>query len=76
MEFKTAGNCEHPENFNVLELGDDNYLIVFRLYAFVGFDYFSFCIFIEKYNADDDMKHVLKEKVSYCQVPPTMLATP
>ena len=52
-------------------------MIVFRLYAFVGFDYFSFCIFIEKYNADDDvMKHVLKEKVSYCQVPPDYVGNP
>ena len=39
----------------------------FVLDAFDGFDYFSFCIFTEKYKADDDvMKHVLKEKVSYC----------
>ena len=44
---------------------------------FVGFDYFSFCIFIEKYNADDDvMKHVLKEKVSYCQVLPNYVGNP
>ena len=50
-------------------------MIAFRLYAFVG--YFSFCILIEKYNADDDiMKHVLKEKVSYCQVPPDYVGNP
>ena len=32
--------------------------------AIDNFDYFSFCIFIEKYNADDGLKYVLKEKVS------------
>ena len=37
--------------------------------ALDGFDYFSFCILIEKYNANDEVKHALKEKVSFFQVP-------
>ena len=58
----------HLHNFCLLFSIRKNMMIILDCFGFDAidnFDYFSFCIFIEKYNADDGLKHVLKEKVSH-----------